>query len=68
MYYNFLHADPYINAQEKEKKEKKTKHIYIAHTHTQLLTDKKKKNHPSTFCFIYVKKLLNEVSGERIVC
>ena len=42
MYYNFLHADPYINAQEKEKKEKKTKHIYIAHTHTQLLTDKKK--------------------------
>ena len=43
MYYNFLHADPYINAQEKEKKEKKTKHIYIAHTHTQLLTDKKKK-------------------------
>ena len=42
MYYNFLHADPCINAQEKEKKEKKTKHIYIAHTHTQLLTDKKK--------------------------
>ena len=43
MYYNFLHADPYINAQEKEKKEKKTKHIYIAHTHTHNYSLIKKK-------------------------
>ena len=67
MYYNFLHTDPYERV-GKRKKERKTKLIYIAHTHThtQLLTDNKK--HPSTFCSIYMKKLLNEVSGERIVC
>ena len=54
MYYNFLHADPYINAQEKEKKEKKTKHIYIAHTHTHNYSLIKKK--PPQYILLYLRE------------
>ena len=71
--YNFLHTDPYEHVGKIHKKEKKTNHLYIAHTptHTRLHTDKKKEKketHPSTFLCIYMKKLINEVSGESIVC
>ena len=42
MCYNFLHSNPYEPVGKKYKKGKKTKHIYIAHTDTQLHTEKKK--------------------------
>ena len=54
-----------MNTQKKYIKKKKTKHIYIAHTHTQLPTEKKKQQqqqqkkqtnkqtHPRIFFSIY---------------
>lgn len=57
-------------------KKKRKLIIYTSHTqpHTHLHTDKKKKEkekketHPSTLFSIYMKKLINKVSGESIVC
>ena len=72
--YNFLHTDPYEHVGKIHKKKRKLIiYTYIAHTptHTRLHTDKKKEKketHPSTFLCIYMKKLINEVSGESIVC
>ena len=60
-YLNFLHTDRYEHAGKIQKKS-----IYTSHTHNYILT--KKETQSSTFFSIYTKKLINEVSGERIVC
>ena len=57
----FFYTLTVMNTQEKCKKS-----IYTSHTHNYILT--KKETQSSTFFSIYTKKLINEVSGERIVC
>ena len=67
MYYNFLHTDPYEHVGKIQKKRKGN--IYTSRTHPiTKKRERKKETHPSTFLSIYMKKLINEVSGERIVC
>ena len=63
-YVKFFYTLTLVNTEENTKL-----NIYTSHTHTQLHTDKKRKGtHPSTFFSICMKKLLNELRGEQIIC
>ena len=80
VYYIFLHTDLWTRRKNTKKRKRKV-NIYTSQTNTQLHAYKKETNetNPSTFFSIYMKKskskinkkerlIINEVSGEEIVC